>query len=299
MSTGGFPDWNINSLIPIGNNTLDAFGSLWWIDGLVEGWDSPDMRMTMLPKIGNDPSSDGETAGDLHYRGRSMVIKLVCASPSEAARENSQLLLAQALDLTLSSGRTGTFFVNEVVPKQLNIQRAGNTSQGKLTMASTGLAQQIAQTPGFSSLTGQVYMSGCTVEMYAADPRKYAQTPQTISLTTGTGTFTAVGNTATQNMKLTLATSGGAGPITIAVGGKNMRILKPTVPSGGPTLNNIPAALIIDVYNKTITDGSGVNYFYLRDLTTPWLQIPSGANTMTVSPTPARASSLVFSDAWI
>lgn len=303
MTTLGFPDWNIGGLIPIGNNALDANGSLWWLDGEVLGWDSPEMRTTMLPRLGTDPTSDGEVAADLHYRGRTLQMNLKCASPSEAAREASRDLLARALDLTLSNSATATFFGNEVVPKQLSIQRAGNLGQGKLVMAGDGLSEQVTQTPGFRSLNGQVYLFSATVEMFATDPRKYAQTPQVLGFT-GTGTtVTPTGNTATQKMVLSLAITGPPASIVITLGGRSMRLIVPTIPAGGPSLNPIPTAgLVIDIYNKTIKDAvAGTNYFYLRDLQTPWLVITPGApQALSFTSTPAIAGgTLTFSDAWI
>jgi hypothetical protein len=306
----GFPDWNINELIPIGNGVPDVYGSLWWIDGELAGWDSPDMRFTMLPRIGVGPSSDGEFAGDLHYRGRSVTFTIYCAATSEENRENSRLLLARALDLTAANGVMGTFYANEVVPKQLLIQRAGNTNQGKLTIANEGLSQLTASTPGFISTEletgGQVYLFRADVEMYAADPRKYAQDPTTVDFDAGTAEITPLGNTANQQMLLHCLydDSPGVGPITFTFNGLVQRLLVPTVPAGGPVLNPIPTEFYVDVYSKLIYDADMVNYFYLMDLQTPWLIMPAAtlpdpaAIALVIDPAPDTAS-IVYSDAWI
>jgi hypothetical protein len=310
MTTEGFPDWNINGLIPIGNGVADDFGSLWWIDGELAGWDSPDMRTTMLPRIGTGPSSDGEFAGDLHYRGRSITFTIYCAATSEENRENSRLLLARALDLTAGNGELGIFYANEVVPKQCYIQRAGNTNQGKLTMANQGLSQLTASTPGFISTEletgGQVYLFRADVEMYAADPRKYAQSTTTVDFDAGTAEVTPLGNTANQKMLLhcTYAESPGDGPLTLTYNDMVQRLLVPIIPSGGPTLNPIPAEFYVDIYSKLIYDADLVNYFYLMDLQTPWLIMPPATlpspleGAFVIDPAPDTAT-LVYSDAWI
>lgn len=310
MTTQGFPDWNINNLIPIGTGVADAYGTLWWVDGEWAGWDSPDMRFTMLPRIGSGPGSDGESAGDLHYRGRSIVGTLYGAATSEANRELSRELLARALDLTAANGALGIFYGNEVVPKQLYIQRAGNTNQGKLTITDEGLSQLTASTPGFLSEFpgGQVYLFSSVVEMYAQDPRKYTQDTTTVDFTDGTAEVEPVGNTQSQNMLLhcIYGDSPGSGPIVLSYAGLNMRLLVPTVPVGGPTLNPIPEEFFVDFYSKLIYDASmvPVNYYYLRDLQTPWLIMPPStlpdptAGSFTIDPAPDTAD-LTYYDAWI
>lgn len=308
MTTEGFPDWNINGLIPIGNGIPDVYGTLWWIDGELGGWDSPDMRMTMLPRIGTGPQSDGEFAGDLHYRGRSVVFTIHGAATSEANREASRDLLSRALDLTAANGVQGIFYGNEVVPKQLYIQRAGNTNQGKLTITDEGLSKLTSFTPGFLSTfnNGQVYLFKCDVEVYAADPRKYAQDAQVVAFTAGVGAIAPAGNTQNQNMLLHCVYSvSPTGTVTLTYAGQTMELLVPTVPAGGPTLNPIPTEFYVDFYSKLIYDASLVNYFYLLNLQTPWLIMPKGvvptpvAANFTVSPAPDVSCALEYRDAWI
>lgn len=307
MTTEGYPDWNINGLIPIGNGTADDYGTLWWIDGEVGGWDSPDMRFTMVPKIGVGPQSDGEFAGDLHYRGRSVVFTIYGASTSEANRENSRQLLARALDYTSANGLRGTFYGNEVVPKQLLMQRAGNTNQGKLAITDQGLSELASVTPGFleNIISGQVFLFKCDVELYAEDPRKYAQDTTAVDFEAGTGEVTPMGNTANQQMLLHCTYDAPpTGPLTLTYAGLVQRLLVPIVPAGGPSLNPIPAEFYVDFYSKLIYDVGLVNYFYLMDLQTPWLIMPPstlpdpGAGAFVIDPAPDSAT-LTFRDAWI
>jgi len=129
MNSAGYPTYLVNGAVSVNSGVADENGSFWYLDGEIAGWDSPDMRQTMLTRIGNTPSADGEIAADNHYRGRSLVFTLIAECASEAAREASRLLLAGALDLIST---TGTFLAEEVIPKQVSIIRSGNSNQGKL-----------------------------------------------------------------------------------------------------------------------------------------------------------------------
>ena len=141
MNSAGYPTYLVNGAVSVNSGVADENGSFWYLDGEIAGWDSPDMRQTMLTRIGNTPSADGEIAADNHYRGRSLVFTLIAECASEAAREASRLLLAGALDLIST---TGTFLAEEVIPKQVSIIRSGNSNQGKLVMTDCGFAMKNA-----------------------------------------------------------------------------------------------------------------------------------------------------------
>ena len=386
MNVLGGPSYQIignGVTIPINTGTPDKFGTYWTLDGEWGGWDSPDSRVSMLTKIGNDPMAQGEIPSDLHYRGRSVVGTIYGAATSEANREASRYLLAQALDLTYVSG---TFLVDEEVPKQIAVYRSGNNNQGKLTMTDQGLSTLYSQmsnlggyTPGRSFDDGEltaasnVLVSGGTadfteddvgsavsdtagaipagtyvseyvsatevlmtanastgatgdtvtlaghpsetivgldpgtavwlvkadIEMYAPDPRKYYVDPETADFSGGSLDIANVGNTPTQNMVLTLTdTGGGDGPIDLYLGGLAMQLVKPTVPAGAPALSDIPSTLVIDFYNKTIQDSDGNNYYYLRNLQTPWLVAPVGTTGLAVLPD-TIGGSISYYPSWI
>lgn len=295
----GFPDYVLagnGATIPFNNGGSDIYGSVWNLDGPVNGWDSPDGRVTMLTKIGTGPDADGEYPADQHYRGRSLTWKLVASCPSEVARQNSKYLLAQALDLVDS---VGTLTVNEDIPKFVTISRSGNNNQGKLVMTDTGLAGPSPSTPGFPTAAvdsnALMYLLTAEIEVYAQDPRKYAVTPITQSwgVTTSEATDNA-GNTPTQHAVFTMS-PGGPFSMLFPVGG--LHIVVPTVPAAAPPLSPIPGTLVIDLYNKTIQDGSGDNFFYLRDLTVgPWPQIQPGSSAFNPGNVPG---SLTYYPAWL
>lgn len=296
----GFPDYVLagnGKSIPFNSGTADTIGNVWTLDGAVEGWDSPDGRVTMLTKIGSGPDADGEYPADQHYRGRTLTFTLYASCSSEIDRQNAKYLLAQVLDLIDSQG---TLTVNEDVPKFVDISRSGNSNQGKLKMTDMGLSAVAPSTPGFPTAevnedTALLYLLKAEIEVYSADPRKYSVTPITQSWGTVTSEALAnPGNTDTQRAVLTMA-PGGPFTMTFPVGGLN--ILVPTVPAGAPSLSGIPDPLIIDLYNKTLQDNSGDNFYYLRNLGfAPWPAIPSGDSTFDPGSVPG---SLTYYPAWL
>lgn len=295
----GFPDYVLSGngeSIPFNNGGFDTNGCMWTLDGPVNGWDSPDGRVTMLTKIGIGPDADGEIPADQHYRGRTLTWKLVASCPSEVAREDARYLLAQILDLVDS---TGTLQVNENVPKFVTISRSGNNQQGKLVMTDSGLSGPPTHTPGYAppavDSNALLYLLTAEIEVYAQDPRKYAVTP--VSQSWGAVSSEALsnpGNTATQHAVFTMA-PGGPFTMTFPIGG--LHIVVPTVPAGAPPLSGIPNPLVIDLYNKTIEDGSNNNFFYLRDLQVgPWPEIGPGSSSFDPG---GVAGSLIYYPAWL
>jgi hypothetical protein len=305
MNSVGFPDYAIQgplATIPFNVGTPDINGCYWYLDGGIAGWDSPDGRVTMLPKIGSDPDADGEYPADQHYRGRSLTFTLIAACPTEILRQEAWYLLAEATDLV---NVTGLFIANEEVPKQCVVSRSGNNSQGKLVMIEQGMSSigQISNgltLPYPGDATQALYILRAEIELYSVDPRKYVQTPVVVALSGGAATLTNLGNTMTQNIELEITSGivGLSGPISIVLAGKTMQLVVPTLPAGAPSPGLFPSELFIDFYNKLITDASGNNYYYLRNLQTPWPTLPKGVSTLTVSGATV-AGNVTYSSAWI
>lgn len=298
----GTPDGGQEATISINSNDPDAFGSYWWLDGDVQGWDSPDMRVTMLTKIGSDVDAEGEVPADLHYRGRSLVLKLYCEANSEINRQNSRLLLAQAANTSAC-----TFTAVEEVPKLMSVVRSGNNNQGKLTILEHGYPGKAASSTdpslypdgwGFPPGT-TTYLFEATVELYAQDPFKYS-TSAVVTDFDESG-FIAIDNVGTYpSMKAVIelsATGGGNGPIFLATPERSLRLGVPTLPAGAPALNPIPEDLFVNLYEKLIIDSGGGSYYYLRDMQTPWLRIPTGSTNLGVDP--PQAGSLRYQAAWL
>lgn len=304
MNSEGFPDYLLNGLIPFNSGVADANGCYWYMEGEMTGWDSPDGRVTMVTRIGNGPNADGEYPADQHYRGRTITWSMHASCPSEADREASRYLLAQALDLV---DQTGILLVNEEIPKQVVISRSGNNQQGKLVMTDGGFSQKPMSTPGFPTADpdakGLIYRLDATVEIYAQDPRKYAVTPSTATISGGTCVLDNIGNTTTQNMKVTVnaGITGITGPLNLFVADVvGLQLLVPTVPAGAPALSHFPAELIVDVYAGTIEDSAGDNYYYLRNMRTPWLYLPLGSHDFNVTGGPdIDGSTVEYTPAWI
>jgi len=288
----GFPSYAIESAvatISFNSGVPDAAGSYWWLDGPLDGWDAPTARVSMLPRIGNDALAEGEIPGDLHYRGRTLKFALLVESVTEAMREASRYLLAGATDLTYLSG---TFLATEETPKQLSVVRSGNQNQGRLTITEQGLTQIGPKSPGFQGLQygSQAVLARAEVELYASDPRKYAQSTATVSAPSA---IVNAGNTPGITGTITVTTGGS--PFTLTVGSRTMSFAVPSV-TGAPALPGIPTTLLINLRTRTITSPTGTSYYYLRKLTTPWIVLPAGSSAFS---TTASAASITFRSAWI
>jgi hypothetical protein len=296
MNSLGFPDYSITgngAEIPFNSGEPDVNNSFWYMDGEMAGWDSPDGRVTMLTKIGNNPNADGEYPADQHYRGRTFTFTLYASCPSEEAREASRYLLTQALDLV---DGTGVLLVNEEVPKACTISRSGNTNQGKLVMTDSGFAAiGSVITPGMvlspiNDETGLMYLLKADIECYSADPRKYS-TPFSGPIPIEDNAFTIdnLGNTTDTNFFILIegGVEGSNGPLHITLvnsanpDGITMTLVVPTLPPTAPALSPFPTEIGINFYENTIRDGAGNLIYYLRDLTTPWLVLSPGENVFT------------------
>lgn len=303
MNSAGFPDYLLNGVIPFNSGVPDEFGSYWYMDGEMAGWDSPDGRVTMLTKIGAGPNADGEYPADQHYRGRTLMWKMQASCTSEINRENSRYLLAGALDLV---DDTGILVVNESTPKQVVIRRSGNSQQGKLVITDGGLASKPTSTPDFPTANpdnkGLVYRLEAEVEVYCTDPRKYAVAPVVSTVSGGAAALANPGNTPTQNFVITVnaGISGITGPLNLFIATTGLQLVVPVVPAAAPPLAPFPSELIIDIYNGTIKDAGGNNFYYLRNMRTPWLILPEGSQALTVTGGPdIDGSTIEFIPAWI
>jgi hypothetical protein len=301
----GTPSGGQLAEVTFNSNAPDVFGSYYFLDGDVIGWDSPDMRMTMLTKIGSDVNAEGEIPADLHYRGRSLQFTLFVECISETARENSKQLLAQACNTS-----DGTFTVNEAVPKFLSVLRAGNTAQGKLTMTDQGRQSKMSATqPTTGGFWGvppgtDIFPFKAVVELYAPDPFKYGVDPVVGTFAFNTMTFDNPGTYPTMKAVIDLTATGGTdGPLDLITTERTLVLQVPALPAGAPALSPIPEHLVLDLYNQLIYDGGfgpGANCYYLRDMRTPWLRIPTGSGqTLSIGSGVGGPGTLTFYPAWL
>lgn len=309
MNSAGFPDYNLNGLITFNSGEPDTNGCYWYMDGEMQGWDSPDGRVTMLTKIGSGPNADGELPADQHYRGRTLLFTLHAACPSEDAREAARYLISQALDLTAVPG---TLTVNESTPKAIQINRSGNNNYGRLVLTEEGFSTQPVITPGFGlpplDDQGLIYLLKADVEVYAMDPRKYS-TPFSgpIPIESNTFTITNSGNTESTNFFIDIigGVEGSLGPLHIirtnGTDVQTMTLQVPTLPAGAPALSAFPTEIGINFYETTLRNGAGDIIYYLRNLQTPWLTLLPGDNVFTFTGPDVTMidGSATWNDAWI
>lgn len=234
-------------LITLGTLSLgsgaDSDGNAWkWRE--LEGWDSPDLRATMLDL----PGHDRQSFGPIHYQARALSLQGNCTCPTIAAYWLAKAKLVAATDHTDASG---TLTVAETTPKQIAVRRGGRL----LMKPWEGMG-------GFDF----------DIPLLAEDPRILAVTPTTI---TPPGTATNNGNFRAAALLTVLGPA--AGPIVISntVSGVLRTITVSTaIPSG--------QSLVIDFKARSVLL-NGVNRYDLVTTTPQWWNVQPGANTIAYS----------------
>lgn len=197
--------------LTLNDDPADANGAMWDVVAL-EGWDSPDLRSSLLPL----PGEDRQAIGPVLYNARSLSIVGECTVPSEAAYWLSKTKIMTATELTRAPG---TLTVTETTTKKISVYRAG----------------RVLWRPVHSLLRSEF-----EIPLVAPDPRILANTATTI---TPGGTATNSGNF---KASPTLTVTGAAaGPIVIAntTAGKTVTI-NTSVPGG--------QQLVVDFKARTI-----------------------------------------------
>lgn len=168
--------------LTIGNDVADANGATWYLSA-IEGWDSPELRMT----LNGLPGEDRQTIGPVLYNARAISLIGDCRTPTEASAWLSKAKLMSATELTRAAG---TLTLTETTTKRISVYRAG----------------RVLWKP-WHSLLGFDY----EIPLIAPDPRILENT--STSITPG-GTATNAGNF---KASPTLTVVGAAaGPIVIA-----------------------------------------------------------------------------------
>ncbi len=168
--------------ITFGNSTPDANGATWNVSE-IDGWDSPDLRSSLLDL----PGHDRQALGPVLHRARALSLKGVCETPTDAIYWLSKAKLSTATLLTTTDG---TLTVAETATKKIAVRRAGRVLMRPL---------------------GGLHGIEFEIPLIAPDPRILANTATTI---TPGGTATNTGNFAASPV-LTV-TGSAAGPIVIA-----------------------------------------------------------------------------------
>jgi hypothetical protein len=226
--------------VTIDGSTVDANGATWHLKEL-DGWDSPDLRSTLLDL----PGHDRESLGPLLHRGRALSVRGKCQTPTDAAYWASRTKLAGT---TLLTATTGTLTVAETTTKKITVSRAGRV-----------LMKPLGGLKGFEF----------EVPLIAPDPRILANT----------GSSIAAAGTATNNGNFKAAwvltvTGAAAGPVVLTrtAPGATRTISITTAVPGGQTL-------VIDSRARSVVL-NGVNRYDLVTATPEWFDLEPGANTI-------------------
>jgi hypothetical protein len=197
--------------VTLGDGAVDANGATWNLSEL-DGWDSPELRATVLALAGEDRAANGP----ILYNARALSLKGNCVTPTDAGFWASRTKLSTATLLTTTDG---TLTVAETATKKIAVRRAGRVLMRPM---------------------GGLFGFEFEVPLIAADPRILANTATTIA---GAGTATNTGNF--KASPVLTVTGAAAGPIVIAntTAGKTVTITT-SVPGG--------QALVVDFRARTI-----------------------------------------------
>jgi hypothetical protein len=198
--------------LTINDDPADANGAMWDLVAL-EGWDSPELRASLLDL----PGEDRQAMGPVHYNARALSIVGECTVPSEAVYWLSKAKLMSATELTRAAG---TLTVTETATKKIDVYRAG----------------RVLFRPVHSLLQAKF-----EIPLIAPDGRILANTATTLA---GAGTATNTGN---YKASPTLTVTGAAaGPIVIAntTAGKTVTI-STSVPGGQQLVVNFKARTVL------------------------------------------------------
>lgn len=226
--------------VTIDGSTVDANGATWHLSE-IDGWDSPDLRSTLLDL----PGHDREALGPLLHRGRALSLRGKCQTPTDAAFWASRTKLAGA---TLLTGSTGTLTVAETTTKKITVSRAGRV-----------LMKPLGGLRGFEF----------EIPLIAPDPRILANTGSSI---TAPGTATNNGNF--KAAWVLTVTGSAAGPIVLTR-------TAPGATKTISVTTSVPAAqlLVIDSRARSVVL-NGVNRYDLVTGTPEWFDLEPGANTI-------------------
>lgn len=226
--------------VTLDGTTVDANGATWHLSE-IDGWDSPDLRATILDL----PGHDREALGPLLHRGRALSLRGTCQTPTDAAFWASRTKLAGA---TLLTSVSGTLTVAETTTKKIAVNRAGRV-----------LMKPLGGLRGFEF----------EVPLIAPDPRILANTGSSI---TAAGTATNNGNF--RAAWVLTVTGAAAGPIVLtrtAPGATKTISVSTAVPAA--------QTLVIDSRARSVIL-NGVNRYDLVTATPEWFDIEPGANTI-------------------
>ncbi len=198
--------------LTLNDDPADANGAMWDVVAL-EGWDSPELRSSILAL----PGEDRQAIGPLRYNARALSIVGECVVPTEAAYWLSKTKIMTATELTRAPG---TLTVTETTTKKIEVYRIG----------------RVLWRPVHS-----LRRADFEIPLIAPDPRILANTATTLA---GSGTATNTGNF---KASPTLTVTGAAaGPIVItnSTAGKSVSITT-SVPGGQQLVVNFRARTVL------------------------------------------------------
>lgn len=197
--------------LTLGDDPADANGAYWDLNA-VEGWDSPELRVSMLEL----PGEDREAIGPLRYRRRALSLVGRCIVPTVAALWLSKTKLMEATNLTRAAG---TLTLTETTTKKIAVYRGGRVMWKPL--------------PSLGAFDFEV-------PLIAPDPRILANTATTLA---GSGTATNTGDF--KAAPVLTVTGAAAGPIVATNSTSGRTVTVTTAVPGGQQL-------VIDFKARTI-----------------------------------------------
>ncbi|GAC1373696.1 MAG: hypothetical protein NVSMB4_00510 [Acidimicrobiales bacterium] len=226
----------------------------------------PQLRISDYAKLKHHGAYSGVDV--LEGRHVNMTMHIVGTSLADL---DAQLL---NLETALVPLLTGTSPLSFKLPNQITKRVNGRARKRVAT-----------QVPSYKNFHQEV-----TVQFFCPDPRIYDDVLTTTAIAAaGSATLTNAGNFESRpTLTITVPTS----PVTITNAGDSSNFVKIAT----STVGAIPATTVIDLQNRTIVDGSGVNRMDLLDSTSTWFTLVPGANAVSVT---TGTLSVAWRSAWI
>jgi hypothetical protein len=152
--TGAITNPNADASIAFG--AVDANGTSWLWQSLT-GWDSPPVQGAgVIPKSG----AHGAWASPQYYAARTMTLTCNASAATQALRDVARAELQEAVPVGADDG-LATLRYDEPIPKVTYVRRSGQVTEKCLNTCEVTF----------------------TIPLTAPDPRKYAATPKSVTIT--------------------------------------------------------------------------------------------------------------------
>jgi phage-related protein len=222
--------------IECNTDTADADGVTWEC-GPVDGWSGPDSRKRSLAPSGRH----GLFTGSGFYEGRPLRIQGAAYGPPGDSTQAAAWAAYNRLAALLDVNDEGDLIVYEPTPKLVTVQIAPGT------------------TPLISDPVNNLIE--WDFSLLAPHPFKTALTPTVTSLAGGASTTLTNAGTKPAYPVITTTSSG---TVDLVIGGRHF------------TTGTLPIGAVIDMWERTLVDGSGDPLPTAKTPESEWLALPVG-----------------------